>query len=648
MWRKVRWSVGLATAVCWALPVVANGESIPVTVGPPLASPEVVVSMPNWVNGYGIGFDGEDGVWFNDVEREGGRNVPYLTHYSPSLGAVKKVPLAPEPPGQNGVWGIAPGLHSEELFLEFYENTLSQITTKNKRKAKLLAEPYGDPQDLVVADDGTIWYLSRAHGCELVHITAKGKVLSAVGCGGDAVSLTIGPDGNIWVAAYTGEQVKEVSASTGAVIATYGLRLPVGIATLGNDIYVAETEPGDIAKIAPDGTVTNYVLPAGRKLEWLVAGPDNAVWFKENAGPNGQQGLGRLSPTGELREVPVEAGKITATKDAIYLLGFDGHDSAVMREPLSNFVMPTPSYIALGDSYSSGEGNPPFEPGTDDEQTPDLCHRSEAAYGPQLSSDLGTGPVVFKACSGAVTSDIFGPSALYPTEPAQRDWLSSTTRLVTLTIGGNDAGFVSLLEHCVDFPIKHPAFGCSTNRTLAGETDARLAALGGGPYATSPSDTSIHSILSVIQALHQSAPGAQILIGLYPRPFGEDRSGYAANVRAPSGLACEVGSFAGVGLKVDYKDALWLDGLGKQLNSLISKAARVASHSGIPVTVVKATNFNGHGFCDEHSLWFNPVEIEIHNPGEAGEEVRAKKSSFHPTAVGQFEGYEQAFAGQVK
>ena len=641
---RAKFCVPLLLALVWVgAPAAARGEAAPVTIGAPLPAPEVIVSMPGSINGYGVSSDGGDGVWFNDVEEENGRHASYLTHYSPELLTIKQVPLAPLPPGQNGqdsVWGIAPGLHGEELFLEWEPNTLAQITTKAKRKAVSLPEQYGDPQELVVSGDGTIWYLSRLHGCQLVHMTVKAKVLSSVSCGGDSISLAVGPDGNIWVAAYTGDDVEEVSASTGTVIARYNLPLPTGITTLGQDIYVAEDEPGAIAKIAPDGTVTTYALPAGRTLEWITTGPDGAVWFDENIGPNGHSaGLGRLSPGGELREVEAEVWRLAATSDAIYSVGVHEGVRVLYREPLSNFSPASTRYVALGDSYSSGEGNPPFEPGSDQEEPPDLCHRSQAAYGPQLSLRLGLGPLQFRACSGAVTADIFDTSAQYPEEPAQSSWLDLSTRVVTLTIGGNDAGFASLLNHCVDLPVLHPGYACSTNRGLADETDARLAALGGGRYATSPAGTSIHSIVSVLGKLHEKAPGARILIGLYPRPFGEDRSRYVTDSRAPSGAACEVGA----GLRVDYKDALWLDGLGKELNSVITKGAKTAktaSGGGVPVSVAKPTNFNGHGFCDQQTTWLNPVKLKL---GQE-QEVQPETSSFHPTAAGQTQGYEAAFA----
>ena len=60
--------------------------------------------------------------------------------------------------------------------------------------------------------------------------------------------------------------------------------------------------------------------------------------------------------------------------------------------------------MALGDSYSSGEGNPPYEAGTD---TPsNMCHRSNTA---SYASFIGAFNSPFKsvACSGAITDNLY-------------------------------------------------------------------------------------------------------------------------------------------------------------------------------------------------------------------------------------------------
>jgi lysophospholipase L1-like esterase len=89
-------------------------------------------------------------------------------------------------------------------------------------------------------------------------------------------------------------------------------------------------------------------------------------------------------------------------------------------------------YVALGDSYSSGVGTRVFyeESGS--------CKRSPDAYPPLIAAKRGY-TLNFEACSGAKTSDVI---------EKQLGKLSSTTALVTITIGGNDAGFSNVIINC--------------------------------------------------------------------------------------------------------------------------------------------------------------------------------------------------------
>lgn len=135
---------------------------------------------------------------------------------------------------------------------------------------------------------------------------------------------------------------------------------------------------------------------------------------------------------------------------------------------------PTPSptsaaYVALGDSYSSGEGDGDYYPGT--ATSSDKCHRSRNAYPALLARALGiamfsgaVGPEnAFAACSGAVAQDFSQPNhgrALDPSinrlEGAQQAHLLSgaggptnpNLRLVTLTFGGNDMDFPLVVKAC--------------------------------------------------------------------------------------------------------------------------------------------------------------------------------------------------------
>ncbi|MCD2191761.1 hypothetical protein [Actinomycetospora soli] len=98
-----------------------------------------------------------------------------------------------------------------------------------------------------------------------------------------------------------------------------------------------------------------------------------------------------------------------------------------------------PNYVALGDSYSSGEGLAPFISGTD--SPTDRCHRSTQAYSQRTTPRAGT----FAACSG---QDSGAFSTGHQTEPPQGSRLSDRTSLVSMTFGGNDLDWPGLLTSC--------------------------------------------------------------------------------------------------------------------------------------------------------------------------------------------------------
>lgn len=112
-------------------------------------------------------------------------------------------------------------------------------------------------------------------------------------------------------------------------------------------------------------------------------------------------------------------------------------------------------YVALGDSFSSGEGVEPFYEGTnvspDDNSDPDqqnMCHRSKKAYAKLLDIDpeLRLKLTEFVACSGATTSNIINTTQWNENVP-QHTALSGAD-VVTISIGGNDVSFEPTLTRC--------------------------------------------------------------------------------------------------------------------------------------------------------------------------------------------------------
>ena len=129
--------------------------------------------------------------------------------------------------------------------------------------------------------------------------------------------------------------------------------------------------------------------------------------------------------------------------DTTYPTGYDGE--VIPTQP------PNATYVAMGDSFSSGEGNPPFEAGT--ATSSNDCHRSYAAYPRVLQNDvsLHLGATAFTACSGATTSTVLNGGSGHGTwdEGPQTQTLSADTQIVTITIGGNDIGFSDFASACV-------------------------------------------------------------------------------------------------------------------------------------------------------------------------------------------------------
>lgn len=102
------------------------------------------------------------------------------------------------------------------------------------------------------------------------------------------------------------------------------------------------------------------------------------------------------------------------------------------------------NYVAMGDSFSAAQGVPPFTDASG-------CNRSTQAY-PFLLAQSAAHPLTlqsFIACSGATTQDVLYGAVSGPNQPQQVTVLNSSTKVVTITIGGNDIGFADFVAKCL-------------------------------------------------------------------------------------------------------------------------------------------------------------------------------------------------------
>ncbi len=259
----------------------------------------------------------------------------------------------------------------------------------------------------------------------------------------------------------------------------------------------------------------------------------------------------------------------------------DGRDAA---PPSTTTVPRLVRYLALGDSYSAGEGLPPF-----DTSTPG-CHRSEVAF-PRLVQ-AGTSTIVTsRACSGATTADVVDAEQ-HPGVGLQLDAVAPGTDLVSITIGGNDLGFGPVMSDCV--------FGRQPCSRLDDRVERAMSAL--------PA-----RLARIYRDIRARAPGARLVVVGYPHLVADpDRF----DVDSCPAL---VGPFSG-GLRIDPGEVRWLRAKADRLGAVVRRAAEEAGAGYVDV----ATAFAGHEACTPE-------------PWVEGVAVPQVALSFHPNAAGHVE-----------
>jgi lysophospholipase L1-like esterase len=163
---------------------------------------------------------------------------------------------------------------------------------------------------------------------------------------------------------------------------------------------------------------------------------------------------------------------------------------------------PGGTFVALGDSYAAGNLIPASPAGT-----PAGCFRSTHNYSGDVQAVIRAGRYVDAACSDATTADMTRPQPTAAgTNPPQFNALAPRDTLVTITIGGNDVGFKSILLECVALSAASPSGHPCKRHFTAGGTDRLAAAV----KATGP------KIAAVLRGIHRRAPRARILLVGYP------------------------------------------------------------------------------------------------------------------------------------
>ncbi|WP_033320114.1 SGNH/GDSL hydrolase family protein [Streptomyces yerevanensis] len=285
---------------------------------------------------------------------------------------------------------------------------------------------------------------------------------------------------------------------------------------------------------------------------------------------------------------------------AAVCIGRGGDDGA----PSSALAPPKGPYVALGDSYTAG----PKIPGQ--HAKPAGCDRSDRNYPALVAAELGLAAAEFRdmSCSGATMADLFAPQSTdHGTNPAQLSALSTSTRLVTLGIGGNDIGFSSLITSCVTSGVLYQLENrigdaaaneatCRERHSSAGsdEAEVKIKAAGG-------------RLSDVLGDIKRRAPEARTYVVGYPA------------ILPDKGADCE----RAMGLAPG--DVGFLRQKEQQLNAMLRDAAEAAGAVYVDTYAPSA----GHYACaDPGERWVEPLmpsapAAPVH-PNERGERGMAQ------------------------
>ncbi|GGW13771.1 hypothetical protein GCM10018980_15610 [Streptomyces capoamus] len=218
---------------------------------------------------------------------------------------------------------------------------------------------------------------------------------------------------------------------------------------------------------------------------------------------------------------------------------------AVAFQPLPG--KPNNVVVGMGDSYSSGEGA--SDPGGDDyypesdyvgkvdgDKVRDDCHRSKYAWtrravlpGEQLSTgeldDNWSARMDYHlvACSGARHYNILNTPQTGELPQIKQGYLDQNTTLVALSIGGNDMAFGDIVKKCITALTDVCQNGSIENRDpdTGDKTGDNTPALKDW-LPTWAHDTVRPRLVKTLDALHEKAPKAKIVLMGYPRLLERD------------------------------------------------------------------------------------------------------------------------------
>lgn len=237
-------------------------------------------------------------------------------------------------------------------------------------------------------------------------------------------------------------------------------------------------------------------------------------------------------------------------------------------------------YVALGDSRAAG-------PSLDPIAETNGCKRSDLGYPNLVARGVNAASFLNLSCSGARTENVTNTpqQTSAGAVPPQIDRMPSDTTLVTLSIGGNDIRWPTLISRCYASGPGGDA-GCRTDPAITRDAASALADLG-------------PKVWSTLTAIRAKAPYARIVLVGHGGIFG-DRGCWP-------------------NLPISDADAIWANGFFAVFNGVLATAAATSGAEFVDA----AAGTQGHDACAApDQRWFE------------GRHAGPSASPLHPNTAG--------------
>lgn len=236
--------------------------------------------------------------------------------------------------------------------------------------------------------------------------------------------------------------------------------------------------------------------------------------------------------------------------------------------PVELVAMPTSSYLAFGDSFTSGEGelSDDFyvpETNTDDNR----CHVSTRSY-PYLLKQRWGGAVSNRACSGSRIAQVNQASSIASAETQPKDRPSR----ISVSVGGNDIELMGKLKTCIGPGTCE--WATSEKRSASREEIRSL----------------FPEIVTMLQKMEREYPGTDIAV-----------IGYPSVVNTTDGATCR----PLVSALLNSEERLFMEESIKYLNSVLRAATMYTKTTYVDIKNALV----GERLCDTVETAMNSVRL---------------------------------------